>query len=160
INESVKHHAIIDRNTGEIIKTGGVITSPDGPIQAENGYIDKDIYNSTADFYNTYVYKKGMPKFETANSNVPEQKYKELSKTVGNYWQKEQGYDNRSNQSTSNNHQSQNEKENNQTGNDSKQSTNENTKNEQNGDNIKENNKSQDVEPKDFGNDKETSNAS
>ena len=93
INESVKHHAIIDRNTGKIIKTGGAITHPDGPIKAENGYIDKDIYNSTADFYNTYVYKKGMPKFETADSDVPEQKYKELSKIVGNYWQKEQGYD-------------------------------------------------------------------
>ncbi len=58
INDSVKHHAIIDRNTGKIIKTGGAITHPDGPIEAENGYIDKDIYNSTADFYNTYVYKK------------------------------------------------------------------------------------------------------
>lgn len=140
INESVKHHAIIDRNTGKIIKTGGAITHPDGPIKAENGYIDKDIYNSTADFYNTYVYKKGMPKFETADSDVPEQKYKELSKIVGNYWQKEQGYDNESNQSTSNNNQSQNKKENNQTDNDSKQSTNENTKNEQNRDNIEEDN--------------------
>ncbi|SCS78272.1 hypothetical protein [Staphylococcus caeli] len=140
INESVKHHAIIDRNTGKIIKTGGAITSPDGPIKAKNGYIDKDIYNSTADFYNTYVYKKGMPKFETANSDVPKQKYKELSNIVGNYWQKEQGYDNESNQSTSNNNQSQNENEKNQTGNDSKQSTNENTKNEQNGNNIKEDN--------------------
>lgn len=29
-----------------------------------------------------------MPKFETADSDVPEQKYKELSKIVGNYWQK------------------------------------------------------------------------
>src|SRR5699024_8471587 len=27
INESVKHHAIIDKNTGKIIKTGGAITS-------------------------------------------------------------------------------------------------------------------------------------
>ena len=35
INESVKHHAIIDRNTGKIIKTGGAITSPDGPIKAK-----------------------------------------------------------------------------------------------------------------------------
>ena len=140
INESVKHHAIIDRNTGKIIKTGGAITSPDGPIKAKNGYINKDIYNSTTDFYNTYVYKKGMPEFETATSDVPEQKYKELSNIVGNYWQKEQGYDNKSNQSTSNNNQSQNEKENNQTDNDSKQSRNENTKNEQNRDNIKEDN--------------------
>ncbi|MCG1377962.1 hypothetical protein K4Q46_11210 [Staphylococcus epidermidis] len=140
INESVKHHAIIDRNTGEIIKTGGAITSPDGPIKAKNGYIDKNIYNSTTDFYNTYVYKKGMPEFETATSDVPEQKYKELSNIVGNYWQKEQGYDNKSKQSTSNNNQSQNEKENNQTDNDSKQSRNENTKNEQNRDNIKEDN--------------------
>ena len=32
--------------------------------------------------------QKGMPKFETADSDVPEQKYKELSKIVGNYWQK------------------------------------------------------------------------
>ena len=155
INESVKHHAIIDRNTGEIIKTGGAITSPDGPIKAKNGYIDKDIYNSTADFYNTYVYKKGMPEFETATSDVPEQKYKELSNIVGNYWQKEQGYDNESNQSTSNNNQSQNKKENNQTDNDSKQSTNENT----DGNNY-ENEQSQDVESKSSENDKETSNAS
>ena len=29
-----------------------------------------------------------MPKFETADSDVPEQKYKELSKIVGNYWQR------------------------------------------------------------------------
>ena len=41
-----------------------------------------------------------MPEFETATSDVPEQKYKELSNIVGNYWQKEQGYDNKSNQST------------------------------------------------------------
>lgn len=140
INESVKHHPIIDRNTGEIIKTGGAITSPDGPIKAENGYIDKDIYNSTANFYNTYVYKKGMPKFETATSNVPEQKYKELSNIVGNYWQKEQGYDNESNQSTSNNNQSQNEKENNQTSDDSKQSTKKDAKVDQNRENIETNN--------------------
>lgn len=150
INESVKHHAIIDRNTGEIIKTGGAITSPDGPIKAKNGYIDKDIYNSTADFYNTYVYKKGMPEFETATSDVPEQKYKELSNIVGNYWQKEQGYDNESNQSTSNNNQSQNEKENNQTGDDSKQSTKKDTKIDQNRENIEtkndESNQKQNIE--------------
>lgn len=140
INESVKHHAIIDRNTGKIIKTGGAITSPDGPIKAKNGYIDKDIYNSTTDFYNTYVYKKGMPEFETATSDVPEQKYKELSNIVGNYWQKEQGYDNESNQSTSNNNQSQNEKENNQTSDDSKQSTKKDAKVDQNRENIETNN--------------------
>ena len=140
INESVKHHAIIDRNTGEIISTGSAGTHADGLIKTNDGKINKKAYNITLDFYNTYVYKKGMPEFETATSDVPEQKYKELSNIVGNYRQKEQEYDNESNQSTSNNSQSRNEKENNQTDNDSKQSTNENTKNEQNRDNIEEDN--------------------
>lgn len=143
INESVKHHAIIDRNTGEIISTGSAGTHADGLIKTNDGKINKKAYNITLDFYNTYVYKKGMPEFETATSDVPEQKYKELSNIVGNYRQKEQEYDNESNQSTSNNNQSRNKKENNKTDNDRKQSTNENTKNEQNRDNIETNNDEQ-----------------
>ncbi|MEY8601431.1 hypothetical protein ACWEXQ_05775 [Staphylococcus shinii] len=133
INESVKHHAIIDRNTGEIISTGSAGTHADGLVKTNDGKVDKKAYNITLDFYNTYIYKKGMPEFETATSDVPEQKYKKLSKIVGNYWQEEQGYENGSNQATSNNNQSQTEKENNQ-------SDDENTTNEQNKDNTETNN--------------------
>lgn len=109
MNTSVKHHAIIDRNTGEIIKTGGAITYSDGPIDNEDGYIDKDIYNTTADFYNTYVYKQGMPKYEKASSDVPEDKYKKLSKLVGNY--SEEQKENKSDKASTKNSKTKNENE-------------------------------------------------
>lgn len=108
LNMSGKQHAIIDKKTGEIIKTGGGTTHPDGPIKAKNGYIDKDIYNIAADFYNTYVYKQGMPKYEPASSDVPEAKYKKLSKLLNSYRNEQMNKENKSdnNKQSSNEHSS------------------------------------------------------
>ncbi|OAO11351.1 MULTISPECIES: hypothetical protein [Staphylococcus] len=143
INTSVKHHAIIDRHTGEIIKTGGGITHPDGPIKAKNGYIDKDVYNTAANFYNTYVHKQGMPKYETTSSDVPEEKYKQLSKLLNSYSNEQKNKENKSSNVTTEENKVQNENEGNQPDNNNQQSANDQRPNKDN-----ETDKTSNQEPK------------
>lgn len=130
INQSVKHYAIIDIYIGSIIDTGSAVTSPEGLIEAENGYIDKDFYNTTAEFYNIFVYQEGMPVFKMATSNVPAQTYKELLDLVNDYHETELGHYTRSNQTSSTNNPSQSTEARPQTNSENNNSTNERTSNE------------------------------
>ncbi|MEJ7151076.1 hypothetical protein WL544_10450 [Staphylococcus epidermidis] len=102
INESVKFYAIVNRHTGEIITTGSAGTHADGLLKADDGKIDKKAYNITLEFYNTYVYKKGMPKFEEATSDMPAEEYKKLSQLVGDYTKKQKQNENKEPQTNNN----------------------------------------------------------
>ncbi|MBF2224510.1 hypothetical protein [Staphylococcus epidermidis] len=102
INESVKLYAIVNRHTGEIITTGSAGTHADGLIKTDDGKIDKKAYNITLEFYNTYVYKKGMPKFEEATSDMPAEEYKKLSQLVGDYTKKQKQNENKEPQTNNN----------------------------------------------------------
>ncbi|MCG1164952.1 hypothetical protein K4S77_07100 [Staphylococcus epidermidis] len=102
INESVKLYAIVNRHTGEIITTGNAGTHADGLLKTDDGKIDKKAYNITLEFYNTYVYKKGMPKFEEATSDMPTEEYKKLSQLVGDYTKKQKQNENKEPQTNNN----------------------------------------------------------
>ncbi|MCY1585315.1 hypothetical protein [Staphylococcus pettenkoferi] len=85
INSSVKNYAIVNKFTGEIVDSGGAITSPDGFIDDKDGYVNKDIYNTTTDFYNTFVYKEGIPVYEASSEDVPSDQYKDVLDLVNEY---------------------------------------------------------------------------
>lgn len=125
INESVKFYAIVNRHTGEIITTGSAGTHADGLLKTDDGKIDKKAYNITLEFYNTYVYKKGMPKFEEATSDMPAEEYKKLSQLVGDYTKKQKQNENKEPQTNNNTQSTTNERTNQQ------HNTNEKQKNDQ-----------------------------
>lgn len=125
INESVKFYAIVNRHTGEIITTGSAGTHANGLLKTDDGKIDKKAYNITLEFYNTYVYKKGMPKFEEATSDMPTEEYKKLSQLVGDYTKKQKQNENKEPQTNNNTQSTTNERTNQQ------HNTNEKQKNDQ-----------------------------
>ncbi|MGO3838789.1 MAG: hypothetical protein ACTJHZ_10560, partial [Vagococcus sp.] len=125
INESVKFYAIVNRHTGEIITTGSAGTHANGLLKTDDGKIDKKAYNITLEFYNTYVYKKGMPKFEEATSDMPAEEYKKLSQLVGDYTKKQKQNENKEPQTNNNTQSTTNERTNQQ------HNTNEKQKNDQ-----------------------------
>ncbi|RIL52462.1 hypothetical protein BUY76_03200 [Staphylococcus equorum] len=125
INESVKFYAIVNRHTGEIITTGSAGTHANGLLKTDDGKIDKKAYNITLEFYNTYVYKKGMPKFEEATSDMPAEEYKKLSQLVGDYTKKQKQNENKEHQTNNNTQSTTNERTNQQ------HNTNEKQKNDQ-----------------------------
>lgn len=139
INESVKFYAIVNRHTGEIITTGSAGTHANGLLKTDDGKIDKKAYNITLEFYNTYVYKKGMPKFEEATSDMPAEEYKKLSQLVGDYTKKQKQNENKEPQTNNNTQSTTNERTNQQHNTNEKQKNDQASKQEQQSEAQKEN---------------------